>query len=133
LDTALALSAPGPYQVQAAISAVHAEAATAEATDWRQITALYDSLAFMAPSPVVEVNRAVAAGMAYGLELGLEMLSALELRADDFYPYYAARADLLRRMGQFEVAADAYRTALSLCSNEVERMYLERRREEMLR
>ncbi|MCL4302195.1 MAG: RNA polymerase sigma factor [Anaerolineae bacterium] len=132
LDEALALADPGPYQVQAAISALHAAAPTAEATDWRQIAALYDSLAALAPSVVVEVNRAVAAAMAWGPPLGLQMLMRLANQADAFYPYHAARADLLRRTNQREAAADAYERALALCGNSAERAYLQRRLDEML-
>jgi RNA polymerase sigma-70 factor (ECF subfamily) len=133
LDEALALSAPGPYQVQAAISALHAEAPTAEATDWRQIAALYDTLAGMAPSMVVEVNRAVAVAMAWGAGAGLQMLLPLKDQADDFYPYHVARADLLRRTDQREAAAEAYERALALCGNSAERAYLQRRLDEMLK
>lgn len=133
LDEALALFEPGPYQVQAAISALHAEAQTAEATDWRQIVALYNTLATMTPSVVVEVNRAVAVGMAFGPQMGLDMLLQLESQAEGFYPYHAARADLLRRANQREVAADAYRRALELCGNRAERAYLQRRLDEMLK
>lgn len=132
LDEALALYAPGPYQVQAAISALHAEAATAEATDWQQIAALYDTLARMTPSIVVEVNRAVAVAMAWGARTGLQMLLRLEGEADGFYPYHAARADLLRRLNEREAAADAYERALALCGNSAERAYLQRRLAEML-
>jgi RNA polymerase sigma-70 factor (ECF subfamily) len=132
LDEALALYDPGPYQVQAAISALHAEAATLEATDWRQITALYDRLATMTPSVVVEVNRAVAVAMARGVSEGLQMLLQLESQAEGFYPYHAARADLLRRTNQREAAAEAYRRALDLCGNRAERAYLQRRLDEML-
>lgn len=133
LDEALAQRNPGPYQVQAAISALHAEAPTAEATDWRQIAALYERLAAMMPSMVVEVNRAVAVAMAEGPSAGLQMLLRLEDQADDFYPYHAARADLLRRMNQREAAADAYQRALDLCTNNTERTYLHRRLVEMER
>ena len=142
LDEALALSDPGPYQVQAAISALHAEAPTAEATDWRQIAALYGTLATMTPSVVVEVNRAVAVAMAAGspggVQAGLQMLLRLEDQADSarqvdgYYPYHAARADLLRRTNQREAAADAYQRALALCGNRAERAYLQRRLDEML-
>jgi RNA polymerase sigma-70 factor, ECF subfamily len=132
LDGALALFDPGPYQVQAAISALHAEARTADATDWSQIAALYDTLARMTPSVVVEVNRAVAMAMAYGAQTGLQMLLSLENQARDYYPYHAARADLLRRMNQREAAADAYERALILCGNTAERAYLQRRLDEML-
>ncbi|MGE5774935.1 MAG: RNA polymerase sigma factor [Chloroflexota bacterium] len=132
LDEALALYDPGPYQVQAAISALHAEAPTAEATDWKQITLLYDTLAAMTASMVVEVNRAVAVAMALGPQEGLQRLIRLKDQADGFYPYHAARADLLRRMGQREAAIDAYEQALALCSNSAERAYLQRRLDEML-
>ena len=132
LDEAIALHDPGPYQVQAAISALHAEATTAAETDWNQIGALYDTLARMNPSMVVEVNRAVAIGMARGLEEGLEMLLRLEDQAENFYPYHAARADLLRRTNQREAAADAYQRAIELCSNHTERDYLQRRFDEMI-
>jgi RNA polymerase sigma-70 factor, ECF subfamily len=133
LDEALALREPGPYQLQAAISALHAEAQTAEATDWRQIAALYGTLATMTKSMVVEVNRAVAVGMADGADAGLQILLRLETQADGFYPYHAARADLLRRTHQREAAADAYKRALDLCGNRTERAYLQRRLDEMLK
>ena len=131
LDEALALHDPGPYQVQAAISALHAEAQRAEATDWQQIAMLYDTLAKMTPSVVVEVNRAVAVAMARGPAEGLQMLLRLESQADGLYPYHAARADLLRRTNQREAAADAYQRALDLCGNKAERAYLQRRLDEM--
>ena len=130
LDEVLAHRNPGPYQVQAAISALHAEARTSEETDWRQIAALYERLAAMVPSMVVEVNRAVAVAMSEGTNAGLQMLLRLESEADQFYPYHAARADLLRRMNQREAAADAYKRALDLCTNNTERAYLQRRLDE---
>ncbi len=132
LDEALALRDPGPYQVQAAISALHAEAQTPEATNWHQIAALYDRLATMAPSVVVEVNRAVAVAMAFGPQAGLNILLQLESQAEGFYPYHAACADLLRRTNQREAAADAYKRALDRCGNRAERAYLRRRLDEML-
>ena len=132
LDEALALRDPGPYQVQAAISALHAEAPKAAATDWHQIAALYEALATMTPSVVVEVNRAAAVAMSQGAQEGLHMLLRLEGQADGFYPYHAARADLLRRTNQREAAADAYKRALDLCGNSAERAYLQRRLGEML-
>jgi RNA polymerase sigma-70 factor, ECF subfamily len=132
LDEALTLRDPGPYQVQAAISALHAEAPTPEATDWHQIAALYARLATMTQSMVVEVNRAVAVAMASGPQVGLQILLELEDEADGYYPYHAARADLLRRLNQREAAADAYERALALCSNRAERTYLQRRLNEML-
>jgi RNA polymerase sigma-70 factor, ECF subfamily len=131
LDEALALTEPGPYQVQAAISALHAEAPTPDATDWVQISALYATLAAMRPSVVVSVNRAVAEAMAFGPAVGLERLLSLEAQADAYYPYHAARADLLRRTGQREAAADAYERALALCGNPAERAFLQRRLAEM--
>ena len=131
LDEALALSDPGPYQVQAAISALHAEAPTAEATDWHQIAALYGTLVSMTPSAVVEVNRAVAVGMAQNPTVGLALLHRIE-GVEEYYPYHAARADLLRRTHQREAAADAYARALDLCQNSAERAYLQRRLDEML-
>ena len=132
LDEAIALRSPGPYQVQAAISALHAEAPTAVATDWSQIAMLYDTLAMMTPSMVVAVNRAVAIGMARGLQEGLKLLLSLEDQAENFYPYHAARADLLRRTKQWEAAADAYKRALELCNNKMERAYLQHRLDEIL-
>jgi RNA polymerase sigma-70 factor (ECF subfamily) len=132
LDQALALHDPGPYQVQAAISALHAVAPSAAATDWTQIAALYNTLAVMTPSVVVEVNRAVAVAMAAGAEAGLLMLLPLAAEADGYYPYHAARADLLRRAGQPGQAAVAYERALGLCGNSAERAYLQRRLDEML-
>ena len=130
LGAALALHDPGPYQVQAAISALHAEAATPGETDWAQIAALYAALVVMLPSPVVEVNRAVAVAMAQGPDAGLALLHQIE-GMEHYYPYHAARADLLRRMNQREAAADAYRRALDLCGNSAERAYLQRRIDEM--
>jgi len=133
LDEALTLNDPGPYQVQAAISALHAEAPTAEATDWQQIAALYGTLATMTPSAVVEVNRAVAVAMAWGAQVGLQMLLYLDSQMDGYYSYHAARADLLRRTNQREAAADAYERALALCGNSAEYAYLQRRLDEMVR
>jgi RNA polymerase sigma-70 factor (ECF subfamily) len=132
LDEAIALYDTGPYQVQAAISALRTQAPTAVETDWDQIALLYDTLARMTPSVVVEVNRAVAVAMARGPEQGLQMLSRLEKEADHFYPYHAARADLLRRTNQRAAAAEAYQRALELCGNFAERAYLHRRLEEMI-
>jgi RNA polymerase sigma-70 factor (ECF subfamily) len=132
LDEALALSDPGPYQVQAAISALHAEAATPEETDWPQIAALYRTLAVVTPSPVVEVNRAVAVAMAQSPAEGLELLHRIE-GVEEYYPYHVACADLLRRTNQREAAADAYERALDLCQNSAERAYLQRRLDELLK
>lgn len=131
LDEALTLSNPGPYQVQAAISALHAEAATPHETDWLQIAALYNTLVMMIPSPVVAVNRAVAVAMAQGASVGLELLHQIE-GVEDYYPYHAARAHLLHRMNHREAAAIAYERAVNLCTNSAERAYLQRRLAEML-
>jgi len=132
LNEALSLHEPGPYQVQAAISASHAEAPTPEATDWHQIAALYGTLAIMTQSAVVEVNRAVAVAMSKGLAVGLALLHRID-GMDEYYPYHAARADLLRRTNEREAAADAYQRALALCGNGTERAYLQRRLDEMLK
>ena len=111
--------APGPYQIQAAINAVHADAPIAAATDWQQIAALYGRLLELAPSPVVELNRAVAVAMAAGPEVGLDLLAPL--RADPrlaAYPYlHATTADLLLRLGRRAEAAEAYGRALDLTTN----------------
>jgi RNA polymerase sigma-70 factor (ECF subfamily) len=131
LEEALALNDPGPYQVQAAISALHAQAATAEATDWRQIAALYDTPYRMNPSLVVEVNHAVAVAMAYGEQAGLDRLASLTGQAEDYYPYHAARADLLRRTHQRQAAAAAYARALELRTNRAEQAYFQRRLDEL--
>ncbi len=110
----------------------NAQAPTAAETDWDQISLLYDTLAKMTPSVVIEVNRAVAVALAKDPQQGLQMLLRLENEADNFYPYHAARADLLRRTNQREAAADAYQRALDLCGNSVERTYLQRRLDEMV-
>ncbi len=133
LDEALTLSEPGPYQVQAAISALHAQAPTFAQTDWFEIASLYETLARMSPSVVVEVNRAVAVAMVRGPQAGLQILASLGGQADRYYPYHAARADLLRRMSRHEAAAEAYEQALALCGNSAERLYLQRRLDEMLK
>ena len=129
LDRALAAHRRGPYQIQAAIGALHAQANCAAATDWRQIALLYDALARMAPSPVVALNHAAAVAMAAGPLAGLALLNepALAFALRDYLHYHAARADLLRRAGRHADAASAYTQALALCHNQVERRYLERR------
>jgi RNA polymerase sigma-70 factor (ECF subfamily) len=119
----------GPYSLQAAISAVHAEAPGAAATDWAQIVALYEALLRMDPSPVVELNRAVALAMRDGPAAGLPLIEEL-LRKGDLQQYHlahAARADLCRRLGKRQEAAASYRTALALARQEPERRFLERR------
>jgi RNA polymerase sigma-70 factor, ECF subfamily len=132
LENALRLRNPGPYQTQAAISALHAQANTAAETDWRQIAVLYDVLSQMTDSPVVEVNRAVAIAMSEGMNAGLSLLHRLAETMKDYYPYHAARADLLRRSNEREAAADAYERAISLCQNGAEKSYLQRRYDEMV-
>jgi RNA polymerase sigma-70 factor, ECF subfamily len=116
---------PGPYQLQAAINAVHADAATADATDWRQILQLYDQLLSVAPGPIVALNRAVAVAEVEGPAAALRVVDALEL--DRYYLFHAIRADLLRRLGRFEDAQRACETALPLTGNSSEREFLRRR------
>ena len=129
LDRAMGLRRGGPYQLQAAIAALHTNASSPEQTDWPQIVALYGALAAHHPSPVVELNRAVAVAMVDGPQEGLRRLGELE-RDGALASYHllpAARADLLRRAGQREAAAAAYRTAIEMTANEGERAYLKRR------
>ena len=127
------LRAPGAYQIQAAIAALHAQAATAEATDWPQIAALYAELAKLNPSPVVLLNRAVAIGMSEGPERGLMLIDSLGVSGalNEYYLLHAARADMLRRSNRREAAAEAYRRALALATNETERRFLQRRLQEV--
>lgn len=129
LERALRLRQPGPYQIQAAISALHVQAATAAETDWPQITALYAELLKRIPTPVVEMNYAVALAMSKGHIYGLSVLDRLEREGElaDHYLLHAARADLLRRAGWLEEAAAAYGRALELTTNQVERVYLTQR------
>jgi RNA polymerase sigma-70 factor (ECF subfamily) len=129
VERALRMRRAGPYQLQAAIAALHAEAPTAAATDWRQIAALYDLLAKADPSPVVELNRAAAVGMADGPECGLALIDRPEVagRLDSYRWLHAARADLLRRLARFAEAGAAYARALELTENSADRAYLERR------
>ena len=119
----------GPYQVQAAIAACHATAPTAQATDWPQIAALYRQLAEFLPTPVVELNHAVAVGMAFGPAAGLELVETLEAggKLAGYHLLPATRADFLRRLGRRQEATAAYREALELTSTDAERRYLARR------
>ncbi len=117
---------PGVYQLQAAIGAVHADAATAADTDWGQIVALYDQLMAIAPTPVVALNRAVAVAELSGPASALEVVDGLDL--DDYHPYHAARADLLRRLGRAREASLAYEAAAALTTNPTERAFLQGRR-----
>lgn len=129
LDQALLLHRPGPYQIQAAISALHAQAATSSETDWPQIVALYDALARYQASPIVALNRAVAIAMAQGPIAGLMLIDQLgsDGQLDDYHLFHAARADLLRRAGAWQAAITAYQTALERVENQIEYNYLQRR------
>jgi RNA polymerase sigma-70 factor, ECF subfamily len=129
LETALRGGTAGPYQLQAAIAACHAAAPRAEDTDWRTIVRLYGELGHLTPSPVIELNRAVAVGMAEGPAAGLMSVDALALTGalDGYHLLSATRADLLRRLGRNDEAAQAYREALALTGTGAERRYLTRR------
>ena len=127
----LRLNRPGPYQVQAAIQAVHSDAPRAEDTDWWQILQLYNQLMVVAPTPVVELNRAVAVAEVEGPDAALSLLEGLDL--DGYYLYHSIRADLLRRRGRDGEAAIAYRRALALTANRAEREFLESRLAEVTR
>jgi RNA polymerase sigma-70 factor (ECF subfamily) len=129
VERALASHRFGPYTLQAAIAAVHAEAPTAAATDWRQIVGLYDVLLRVEPTPVVELNRAAAVAMRDGPEAGLALIDAILARGDleDYHLAHAARADLCRRLGRVAEAIGAYQRASSLTTQEPERRFLERR------
>jgi RNA polymerase sigma-70 factor (ECF subfamily) len=116
---------PGPYQLQAAINAVHSDAPTAAATDWRQILTLYDQLLALAPSPVVALNRAVAVAEVDGPEAALAIVDGLDLQ--DWHRFHAIRADLLRRLGRDAEAARAYEAAIARTGNAAERDFLRRR------
>jgi RNA polymerase sigma-70 factor, ECF subfamily len=127
LDRALALRRPGPYQLQAAIAALHTE----DEPNWDEIAALYSRLAEISLSPVVELNRAVAVAMAESPQRGLDLIERLEGRLDTYHLFHAARADLLRRLGRTDEAATSYRRALQLTEEPVERSFLERRLAEL--
>jgi RNA polymerase sigma-70 factor (ECF subfamily) len=120
-------NAPGPYQIQAAVNAVHSDAPSAAATDWRQILALYDQLTVFDPSPVVALNRAVAVAEVDGAEAGLAALEGLPLGT--YYLFHAVQADLWQRLGRSADAIAAYESAAALTENEAERIFLERARE----
>ena len=137
IDEGLALveealrAGPGPYGVQAAIAALHARAARAEDTDWRQIAALYRALMSVAPSPVIALNHAAAVAMATEPGQGLALMAKLADDLDDYHLFHAARADLLRRLGRTAEAAAAYRAALERVGSAPERRFLERRLREL--
>jgi RNA polymerase sigma-70 factor (ECF subfamily) len=129
VEAALRRGRAGPYQVQAAIAALHMEASASDLTGWSQIAALYGILERMLPTPIVRLNHAVAWAMAEGPEAGLERIDAIARDGglERYHLLSAARADLLRRLGRAREASEAYRQALDLCGNEVERRYLRRR------
>jgi RNA polymerase sigma-70 factor (ECF subfamily) len=135
VEEALRGGGPGVYPLQAAIAALHAQAARSEETDWAQIAALYDILLEIHPSPVIELNRAAAVAMARGPEVGLRLLDGIVSRGelDGYHLLPAARADLLRRLARWEESAAAYARALALAENEAERRYLTRRLAEVRR
>ncbi|HEX6855850.1 MAG TPA: RNA polymerase sigma factor [Streptosporangiaceae bacterium] len=118
---------PGPYQIQAAINAVHSDAATAADTDWRQILALYDQLAALVPTPVVALNRGVAVAEVHGPAAALDLVDQLGL--GDYHLYHSTRADLLRRLGRAGEAAAAYDAAIALAGNDAERAFLQLQRD----
>src|SRR5215472_9070108 len=129
LERALHMKRTGPYQIQAAISALHVQAERPEETDWPQIAVLYGRLWRMTPSPVIELNRAVAVAMADGPLAGLVLLDQPEMQQGlaSYHLFHAARADLLQRAGRLTEASSAYQEALTLCQNEHDRVYLHRR------
>ena len=133
VDRALRMGRVGPYQLQAAIAAVHDEAATAAQTDWPQILGLYEVLRRLAPSPVVDLNRAVALAQVAGPEAGLAVVDALgaDPAMAEYRFFHATRADFLRRLGRWGEASEAYGAALALTANEPERAFLEGRRAEV--
>jgi RNA polymerase sigma-70 factor (ECF subfamily) len=126
LERAASMRRIGPYQLQAAVAAVHAEGET----DWPAVAALYDQLALLSPSPIVELNRAVAVAMAEGADRGLDLIDRIE-GLNDYHLLHAARADLLRRLDRREEAEEAYGRALELATNAAERRFLEQRRAQL--
>ncbi len=133
VERALKMRRPGPYQIQAAIAALHAQAERAEDTDWPQIATLYGILVRMTPSPVIELNRAVAVAMADGPLAGLGLIEQpmLATTLGRYHLYHAARADLLRRLDRQDDAIAAYRQALACCRNDIEQAFLWRRLAEL--
>ena len=133
VERALVLRRVDNYQLQAAIAAVHAEAKTADETDWRQIVALYEELMRITSSPVVALNHAAAVAMSEGAERGLSLIEAAGANGalKHYYLFHASRADLLRRLGRFNEATAAYNVALSLTTNRVEQNYINKRLDEI--
>ena len=134
VERALAMRRVGPYQLQAAIAALHCEAGTAAATDWRQIVALYEELMRISSSPIVALNHAAAVAMSDGYDRGLRLIDAAGAAGslDNYYLFHAARADLLRRLHRLDEAHTAYQRALILSTNHVEQNYIRRRLQETL-
>ena len=118
----LALNRPGPYQIQAAINAVHTDAPDASSVDWSQVVALYDQLAALTRSPIVALNRAVAVAELDGPQVALAIVDDLDLGS--YHAFHATRADLLRRLGRYDEAREAYDQAIALTENEAERAWL---------
>ncbi|HYY07074.1 MAG TPA: RNA polymerase sigma factor [Actinomycetota bacterium] len=133
LERAAALGSPGPYQLQAAIAAEHDRAPRPEDTDWPRIATLYGTLVRLQPSPVIELNRGVAVAMADGPAAGLAIIEGLAGDLDGYHLFHSARADLLRRLGRFLEAAQAYARARDLAANPRERTFLQRRLAELVR
>jgi RNA polymerase sigma-70 factor (ECF subfamily) len=133
VEKALSMRRIGSYQLQAAIGAIHAEARTAEETDWHQIAGIYQELLRINPSPVIALNHAAAVAMSEGLEKGLRLVeeAGRSGKLDGYYLFHAARADLLRRLNRRSEAVDAYSVALSLTSNRVEQSFIHRRLQEL--
>jgi RNA polymerase sigma-70 factor, ECF subfamily len=133
VETALSSRRIGPYAIQAAIAAVHAEAARPDVTDWSEIVGLYDVLLRAEPSPVIELNRAVAVGMRDGPAAGLVLIETILERGDlhDYHLAHAARADLCRRLGRTAEARASYERAIALARQEPERRFLQRRLAEL--
>jgi RNA polymerase sigma-70 factor (ECF subfamily) len=131
LAAAAAGTAPGRYQILAAINAVHTSAADMRDTDWSQIVSLYDQLATLDPSPIVTLNRAIAVAELDGPETALALVSALEDRLGNYHAYHVARAELLRRLGRVEQSLAAYDRAIELAGNTAETAYLTRRRDQL--
>jgi RNA polymerase sigma-70 factor (ECF subfamily) len=125
----LAKNRPGPYQLQAAINAVHSDAASARETDWRQILMLYDQLMAVMPNPVVALNRAVVVAEIEGPEMGMKLVE--ELKLEKYHLWHAVKADLWRRIGEIDAACTAYRKAIELCENDREKDFLEKRLRQM--
>ncbi|MDH4117835.1 MAG: RNA polymerase sigma factor [Acidimicrobiia bacterium] len=131
VEAALRFGRPGPFQIQAAIAAVHSQAATFDVTDWQQIAALYGELGRHQPTPVVALNHAVAVAMWRGPQAGLALLDRLGDSLDEHHLFHSARAELLRRVGRTDASRAAYEMSLGLVTNETERRYLQRRLDEL--